>query len=193
MTTGRACDGEWDIDAVMERRDSWTAHLLQAPGLDPPGARFRYDNGAAHILAAVLCDAVGQPVEEFAGEALFEPLGIRPGGWPVDPDGIAYGFGHLHLSARDLVKLGELYLRGGDQIVSRGYVADATRAHVGGGPPEHLPYGLLWWIDEPRFLAAGYAGQFLIVSPGDELVVVGTGDAARLSPTWTSARHALAQ
>lgn len=197
MSTGRACSGSWDIDSVMGRRDSWTRHLLRAPTLEAPGLHFRYDNGAAHILATVLQRAVGRPLRAFAEEVLFGPLAVECGAWPVDPDGVNYGFGHLQLSAYDLVKLGTLYLCDGKwhgrQIVPRDYVAEATRVRVRGGPPEGLPYGFLWWIDDHlaprRFLAAGYAGQFVLVLPADDLVVVGTGDASRLSPSWTSAWH----
>jgi CubicO group peptidase (beta-lactamase class C family) len=66
-------------------------------------------------------------------------------------------------------------------------------AHVGGGPPEGLPYGFLWWAEEAvtprRFLAAGYVGQFVLVVPADDLVVGGTSDASRLSPSWTNPWH----
>ena len=197
MATGRSCDGEWEIDEVMLREDSWVDHLLRAPRLAAPGTVFRYDNGASHVLAAALQRAVGEPLAAFADEHLFRPLGIRDYRWPLDPEGIHYGFGHLALTARDVAKLGQLYLEAGKwrgtQILPRSYVEQATTAHVAGGPPEELPYGFLWWTGAERghriFMAAGYAGQFLLVVPDLDLVVVGTGDADALPPGWTSARH----
>jgi CubicO group peptidase (beta-lactamase class C family) len=74
------------------------------------------------------------------------PLGITAR-WPLDPEGLAYGFGHLRLRARDLVALGTLYLDhgvyGGHRILSEAYIADATAAH-GQWCARGDAYGFLW-------------------------------------------------
>jgi CubicO group peptidase (beta-lactamase class C family) len=136
--------------------------------------RIRSDPALAHTQALVVSQR-GRIVFErhFGGTAPEEPTDV------------------FSITKRRGCDWAKNLLRAPVLDLSSAYVAEATRAHVAGGPPEHLPYGFLWWIDEPCFLAAGYAGQFVVVTPGDELVVVGRGDAARLSPTWTSARHAL--
>ena len=197
MTAGRETGGPWDIDAVMERESGWVDWIMTAPQRRPAGV-FAYDNGAAHVLGARIADAVGQSLEEFARECLFEPLGIERFAWPRDPDGRNYGFGHLRLRPRDIARLGELYLGDGSyrgrRVVSSGYVAAATRAQTPGGPPEHAAYGYLWWTAVepfPHFFAGGYAGQSLTVVPHLDLVAVTTGDEARLRPGWRNARHAV--
>jgi CubicO group peptidase (beta-lactamase class C family) len=97
-----------------------------------------------------------------------------------DPDGIPFGYGHLSISAEDLAQVGELWLRGGRwegrQLVAPDYLAELARPHSGGGPPEHLPYGLLTWLDGSTLMAGGWAGQHLLAVPAAAAVVVVTGD-----------------
>jgi CubicO group peptidase (beta-lactamase class C family) len=198
MTAGVETDGAWEIDAVMARPSGWLRWILSAPRRTEPGVEFAYDNGAAHVLGAAVAAAVGSPLSRFAARELFAPLGIDTFDWPRDPDGHDYGFGHLRLRPRDLAALGALYLNDGAvdgrRLVSSGFVAQATRAHTAGGPPEHAGYGFLWWVDDdpfPHFFAAGYAGQSLTVIPELELIAVTTGDERRLRPGWRNARHAV--
>jgi CubicO group peptidase (beta-lactamase class C family) len=198
MTVGAETGGAWDIDAVMSRPSGWVDWILAAPRRHDPGARFVYDNGAAHVLGAALAAATGAPLSAYAEATLFRPLGIAEYRWPRDPDGRDYGFGHLRLRPRDLAAIGQLYLGRGEsrgrRVVSEAFVEEATRPQTPAGPPEGTAYGFLWWVaDEPvpHAFAAGYAGQSLTVVPELGLVVVTTGDESRLGPGWRSARHAL--
>lgn len=94
----------------------------------------------------------------------------------------------VELTARDLAKLGQLYLNRGRwqerRIVSRDWVERATATHTCTnenrlGNPE---YGYLWWrhafSDDPRsiqgFQAQGAGGQFLFVLPELNTVAVFT-------------------
>jgi CubicO group peptidase (beta-lactamase class C family) len=107
--------------------------------------------------------------------------------WPTDPRGYHTGFSGLQLPARDLAKLGYLYLNGGRwdgaQVVPADYVGASTRAQS--RPPPDDPcggYGYQWWVTSerghPSFLAVGFGGQFVQVVPDLDLVVVTTSDAA---------------
>jgi CubicO group peptidase (beta-lactamase class C family) len=79
---------------------------------------------------------------------LFAPLGIRSPTWQCDPDGNPFGYGHLRLAARDLARLGQLWLDRGAPLVDPAFFAEMTRPQSAGGPPENLPYGFLIWLDE---------------------------------------------
>ena len=193
MTGGTENDGPWEIDEVIALESGWRAHIEAAPQLDEPGTRFRYDNGAVHLLGCALADAVGRSLADYAGEHLFGPLGIDRFEWPSDPEGYSWGFGHLCLRPRDLARIGELWRRGGEGIVPAAYVREATRAQTPGGPPEEAGYGYLWWVGEREFFAGGYAGQALVVLPEERLVVAATGIEERLQPGWRNPRHALAE
>jgi len=167
----------------------------------PPGERFAYSNGGVHLLGAVLEQATGTTVLDYARRVLFDPLGIdtRPAAqpvaapenldeyaaadfaWPTDPTGLVVGSGALKLRPRDLAKLGQLYLDNGswhgDQVVPRQWVADATTAQVdSAGLGLDTAYGYLWWVSEiggdPAYVAYGYGGQAIRVIPDRDLVIV---------------------
>jgi CubicO group peptidase (beta-lactamase class C family) len=180
MTRGAQTDGPWEVDAVTALSGGQVTHIALAPQLDPPGQRFRYDNGATHLLSAAVGELVGESVADFAGRELLSPLGIDDVSWLADPDGISFGYGHLRLSAADLGRIGQLWLDhglvGGRVLLDRGFLAEMTRAHTPGGSPEHLPYGFLIWVDGTTLLAGGWAGQHLLVLPDVSAVVVTTGD-----------------
>jgi CubicO group peptidase (beta-lactamase class C family) len=91
----------------------------------------------------------------------------------------------LFLTARDMAKIGLLYLRNGRwgdaAIVSSGYVADSTAAHNDGGPPVGSAYGYFWWVERPQsqlaaYFAAGIKSQLIYVVPDRGLVVALAAD-----------------
>jgi CubicO group peptidase (beta-lactamase class C family) len=184
MTSGLDANTPHDIDETADRGESWIEGPLAAPLRADPGDRFIYNNGAAHVLGAMLARATGTPLRQLAQEQLFEPLGIETYRWPADPEGNVLGYGHLELRPRDLVRLGELYLNRGRcsglQLLAPSFVEAATSPRSDGGPPEDVPYGYLWWVTTDcgyrSFFAGGFGGQYVTVIPELDLVVVTTGD-----------------
>jgi CubicO group peptidase (beta-lactamase class C family) len=162
---------ESEIDDVIALESGWEEALTSLPRA-APGA-FRYDNGTAHVFACELARALGAPLDLYAAEVLFGPLGVDTWRWPRDPEGYAWGFGHLKLRTRDLARIGELWRTG--ESLDPWYRREATRAQTPGGPPEHRPYGFLWWIGGGYF-GAGYLGQLLWVC-GDTVVASNSGEA----------------
>jgi len=195
MTSGLAADGPHDIDEIADTGASWVDGPLAAPLRNPPGTAFEYNNGAAHVLGAMLAAATRKPLASFAEERLFAPLGIRSYRWPRDPEGNSLGYGHLELCPRDAARLGELYLCGGKargvRVLDGAYVEAATTAATQGGQPEDCAYGYLWWIGSVGgrrvFFAGGFGGQYVTVVPELELVVVTTGDVDVFIPSSANA------
>lgn len=168
----------------------WPRALVRRMLVSDPGTRFAYDSGTAHLLSVVLTRATGMPAEAYARRYLFGPLGIGAVAWPSDPSGNSLGGWGLNLTARQMAKLGYLYLHGGKwagkQIVPARWVRLSTtkRAETGfrngtsWGYPLASGYGYLWWR-YPRarpdgFMAVGRGGQFILVWPKLDLVVVTT-------------------
>ena len=149
-----------------------------------PGKTWEYDNGSAHIMSAVVSRATGFPTGEYARQGIFQPLGIVPGEWAKDAEGVEFGSTGLTLSVRDMAKLGELYLNKGEwqgkQIVHHRWVQASTKSWVD-TPDPNLGYGYYWWIDKPTksFVAIGYGGQMIWVNPAKNLVVAVASDPAR--------------
>jgi len=154
--------------------------ILNRPMQHTPGTHFNYDNDGANLLSVVLTRAVRQNVKTFAEQNLFRPLEITNFNWTADSDGHLIGADTLSLTARDMVKIGLLYLHGGrwgnKQIVSRDYVADSTAKHNDGGFPTGAAYGYLWWVNPTKtgpdsFFAAGIGSQLIYVVPQLDLVI----------------------
>ena len=183
MTSG-AAGGVERIDEVMELPSGWVDVLLAEPQVAPPGQVFCYDNGAPHVLAAAVHQAVGGDLLRFARERVLEQCGCSDIEWPTDPEGVPYGFGDASLSPRALLRFGEAWRTG--SATSPAFRAAAWTAHCPGGPPENRAYGYLWWVGSDAgvstFLAAGWAGQAVLIAPELAMTVVATGDPARLHP-----------
>jgi CubicO group peptidase (beta-lactamase class C family) len=170
--------GEW------VRSPDMVEYVIDLPWQYPPGEVFHYHTGCTHLLSVVLTEATGTPMLEFARHNLFEPLGIEDAEWWTDERGYFTGGMGLHLRPRDMMRIGELFLRegrwDGAQVVPAAWVRESTSAHVSTGPaiPFGHEYGYLWWVGRGQgrdfYFANGYGGQFILVSPELDLVVVAT-------------------
>lgn len=156
-------------------------HMLDLPMVAEPGANFVYCSGGMHLLSAVIAKATGISTEAFARRALFQPLAIQNFIWPADHQGVAHGFGNLHLLPRDMAKLGLLALNRGNwqgkQIIPESWVEQATKSQKTTGNARD--YGFGWWIPKPggpiAFEASGRGGQQISVLPDLNAVIVLTG------------------
>jgi CubicO group peptidase (beta-lactamase class C family) len=158
--------------------------LLERPLADPPGTRFEYNSAAVHLLGVVLEEATGSTLPAYADRVLFGPLGIGDARWEPLGGGRVNGGSGLDLRPRDLARFGQLMLQDGwsgeHSVVPAPWVREATTRRfewtVAAGPLASLSYGYLWWVDTERdaFLAWGFGGQFIYVSPALEVVVVAT-------------------
>ena len=177
--------------------------VLEQPVAAAPGETFNYSGGATALLGRIVEKASGKPLEAFAREALFEPLGIGDLEWVTMPNGAPAAASGLRLRPRDLAKLGHLLLaRGqwnGRQVVPAAWIEASTAAHI--EAIDFLFYGYQWWLGrsliERREVAwvagLGLGGQRLFVVPALDLVVVitagyYTSPAQRWVP-WSIFRH----
>ncbi|MDH3649219.1 MAG: beta-lactamase family protein [Saprospiraceae bacterium] len=168
---------------IMELSDDWIQYVLSQPLDAEPGSAFEYNSGASVLIGKIVGLATGKHIDKWAEEKLFGPLGITDYYWKVTPKGEIDTEGGLYLAPHDLAKIGYLMLRGGKwehrQIVSRDWVERSTRPVVkvspGGG------YGYQWWVPDHRngtteiFAGNGYGGQFVMIAPAHEIVVVFNG------------------
>jgi CubicO group peptidase (beta-lactamase class C family) len=170
----------WRGLTAMRESDNWTAHALSFPMVAEPGTRFDYSNTASYLLSSALQRTTGMTAAEFADQHLFGPLGITDYEWTESPEGVNIGWSDLALAPRDMAKIGYLMLRNGEwegaRIVSGEWVAAATREHIAAGTLSD-GYGYQWWVNSVGyFMALGYAGQYIVVLPEQDAVVVFTSD-----------------
>ncbi len=151
-----------------------------------PGSYWSYSSGTTNIVARIARRALGTDAngfKTFMRKELFDPIGMTsPTPWFDDAETFI-GSSFCFASARDFARFGTLYLRDGvwdgHRIPPQGWV-DYARTPTP-QPDDHvgLGYGAHWWlgIAGPKsFSANGYQGQFTVVEPELDLVLVRHGD-----------------
>jgi len=192
MTTGfewNASDPTMPYTTVqMESSSDPVQFVLDRPMATDPGGEWVYNNGASHLLSAIITKTTGYTTLEFAREFLFGPLGISNVKWDLnrDPQGIYCGFHGLELTPRDMAKFGYLYLNNGTwngkQIVPAEYVARSSETSFLFW--ENEGYGYQWWTfpQSGVYYASGMYGQRIFVVPDLDTVVVLTADLRKGAP-----------
>ncbi len=156
-----------NYSGVFSLRNSknWVDHILSLGTEKKPGEIYNYSNGGSHILAAIVAEITRVPVEKYAERHLFSHIGINNYKWEKDPQGINHGYSNLELSARDMAKLGMLYLNKGQwdekQIISSSWIEKSLKTHSYPNKGRFNPfklypyngYGYQWWNSETAWKA----------------------------------------
>ncbi|MHC4377631.1 MAG: serine hydrolase domain-containing protein [Planctomycetota bacterium] len=169
----------------LEAADDWIQYVIDQPMREAPGTLFDYNSGASVLLGKIVREATGRRIDDYAREKLFEPLGITEFHWKETPQGEIDTEGGLYLRTHDLARIAQLFLqRGawdGDQLVSEAWVTASTYPTVfdlAPDQPSQQGYGYQWWVpdhtdgDVSMYMGSGYGGQFPIVFPKLDLVIV---------------------
>jgi len=175
--------------AVMEASDDWVGFVLDKPMAAEAGSEFVYSSGVTMLLAEILETITGRKLAEFAEAELFGPLGITEYYWKHTPTGLADAEGGLYLAPTEIAKIVQLYQNSGQwsgrQIVPATWVADSlVPATVSTYPGQEIfaqtGYGYQWWIytdylGQTAWGGSGYGGQYPVVLPDLDLIIVLTG------------------
>jgi hypothetical protein len=177
-----AYDDPRNASDQMEATDDWVQFVIDRPMAHEPGSVFAYSSGAAELLAYIFQKETGQDIEEYARKHLFAPLGIDHYYWKRTPKGVVDTEGGLYLRAEDLAKIGYLFLRqgmwDGKQIVSADWVKQSLAPSMDAN--NGWKYGFQGWLipygEQQRlaWTAWGLGGQYLLVFPDDNLILVFT-------------------
>ena len=170
-----------DIDMGNMQRSGGIQYVMDRPMAADPGTTFAYNTGAPDLLTAILQKTTGQDALTYAQKRLFEPLGITDISWEKNVNDYYRGGYGLTMLPQDMAKLGYLYLHNGmwdgKQIIPADWVKTSLSKHI----DPHMEnedrsgYGYLWWLQTFGASAAhGAGGQYILVMPAQELVVVFT-------------------
>jgi len=169
---------------------------LEPPLVWEPGSVWAYSGDCTELLAAVLRKVSGKPLDEYAREVLFEPLGITSAEWNCHADGSPSASGGLRLCLPDLAKIGQLVVDGGrwagQSVLPEGWIVQSLTPQIGMDDRLFF-YGFHWWLGrslvnghEIAWAAGiGLGGQRLFVVPALSLVAAITaGHYADAMQSW---------
>ena len=165
-----------------------------------PGSNVEYSSGDATLLAAIIGGAVVPKYTDlYPWTMLFEPLGIEAT-YERDATGTYVGSSFGYMTPRDLAKFGAFYLNDGcvgeERLLPEGWVTTSTTPSRYYNNMESCcesgsVSGYSWWMntenenlgipleypDAPEFYyGSGHWGQYLIVVPSWDVIIVRTGD-----------------
>jgi CubicO group peptidase (beta-lactamase class C family) len=188
MSSGLDCDdSDWSTkgheDKMYWSRD-WTKYFLNLDAVDTPGSRTRYCTGGVVALGEILSLSSGLDFAVFAEEYLFNPLGIHNYQFArYDKDIKTDSGGHLLISPRGLLRIGELLLSEGswkgNQLIAPGWIEESFSHKTA---INENAYGYLWWLNALPYegkiyktiSARGNGGNVLFIVPELEAAVVFT-------------------
>jgi CubicO group peptidase (beta-lactamase class C family) len=179
---------ENNLIPVVQSND-WIRETFKLPLLFNPGQKFSYNSLETHLLSAILTKVSGKSALEFAAENLTGPMGVEIVQWNHDALGYNTGGYDIYMKPRDMAVLGYMYLNNGrindKQIVSSEWVAVSLNKTwinngIKWGVLTDYNYGYLWWLGKINgqnlFMAMGMGGQYIMVFPELDLIVVTTAN-----------------
>jgi len=167
-----------DADAMLEA-------ALSMPIVHKPGTVFDYYTLGTYLLSVAFSKVCPEGIHAYLRRKLFGPMGFGKSKWDMDSKKTPMGGFGLHLTAYDLSRLGQLYLQKGcwegQRLLPESYAAAATSGqisnanHPSGNPDWTSGYGYQFWRNRMGgFRADGMYGQYIIVLPEKEAVIVMT-------------------
>ncbi|MEJ0041950.1 MAG: serine hydrolase domain-containing protein [Rhizomicrobium sp.] len=168
-----------------EGRDDVAHYAAQRPLAHPPGTFWSYSSGNRESGGARRFDRhgqVGADFEAYMRERLFGPLGMASPVPKFDAAGTFIGSSYCFAAARDFRALRpplSARRRPGTApaCLPQGWVDYAPHAHLQQSTDTGR-YGAHWWLDiagPGSFSANGFQGQFIVVVPDRDLVIVRLG------------------
>jgi CubicO group peptidase (beta-lactamase class C family) len=178
--------------------------MASSLGIRAPRSTYVYYSSLdTNVLMLALKNALGKETyDAYPWKELFDPLGMKNVTFERDMSGTFVGSSYLYMTPRDLAKVGYLYYHdgvwNGKRLLPEGWV-EFTRTPPKGYTTtpyykglEETTYTAQWYsnqgvpevgipkalpdVPEDAFYGSGHWGQFLIVVPSQNLVVVRVGD-----------------
>lgn len=149
---------------------------------EKPGQSFKYLSGATQLLAMCVEKATGQYLSDYVSEHFWQPMGAENEAlWQLDheSEGIEKAYCCIASNARDFARFGKLYLNNGNwngkQLLDSAFVKKCITPRFAESPE----YGYGWWLHnflgKDLYYMRGHLGQFVIVIPEDDLIIVRLG------------------
>ena len=162
-----------------------------------PGTVMEYNDVRVNVLAYSLLQVWRKPLPVVLKENIMEPIGASTtwrwfgykDAWTIvdgqrlkSVTGGGHSGGGIFINTLDHARFGLLFLNDGkwrdQQIISKDWIDKATTSSEA-----NESYGYMWWLnkgprkwkqveDEDIFYAAGFGGNFIVIIPAQDMVIV---------------------
>lgn len=158
---------------------------------EKPGKSFKYLSGATQLLAMCIEKATGEYLSDYVSKKFWQPMGAENEAlWQLDHenDGIEKAYCCIASNARDFARFGKLYKQNGKwngkQLLDSAFVKKTITPRFEASPE----YGYGWWmhnfLGKDLYYMRGHLGQFVIVIPKDDLIIVRLGHLKGVQTTF---------
>lgn len=194
MTSGIAYD-EDDLSVWGDQINTYYGTNLRKSAItktkisEEPGVRWNYNNYNPQLLGIAVERATGMKISEYMSKKVWAPMGAEAdASWSMDS--FYNGFEKMEsgFNARpiDFARFGLMFANegvvNGKQVVPQDWVKEATAptgVSIGRMDMLEQNYNHFWWVypkNKNRFAAQGVLGQYILISPDDETVIVRLGN-----------------
>lgn len=170
--------------------DDLTKVMTGLKVVNEPGQAFKYASGDTQMLAIVLERATGKKLYDYLTDSFWKPLGSENQTlWQLDSEehDLVKAYCCIASNAKDFARMGKLYKDygkwNGKQLLDSTFIVKSITPRFNESPQ----YGYGWWLrkigDKSFFMMRGHLGQYVIVEPNDNVIIVrlghskGAGDA----------------
>lgn len=185
MATGLDWNEEYSSAFSITTRAYFGDHLektmLNVGVTSDPGKKFVYVSGATELLAMVIVKATGEHLSDYVSKNFWQPMGAENDAlWQLDhQDGIEKAYCCFASNARDFARFGKLFKHNGNWNGQQLLDSTAVQKMVTPRFPESPQYGYGWWLNnylgKKMYYMRGHLGQFVIVIPEDDIIIVRLG------------------
>ena len=185
QTSGLSWKGYLEHEAWLNSEDP-ISFVLNKNLDNSPGEKYNYNSGATHLLSVIISRVTGMTTLDFANKFLFNDLHITSVDWQKRNKGYYDGSGlGLKMKPIDLMKIGQLLEKNGiwngKQLVSKEWVQklfNENEKYATEWGLKNSKHGFCWYQSELQGnkidYGMGYGGQFIIMVPDKELIIVTT-------------------
>jgi CubicO group peptidase (beta-lactamase class C family) len=167
--------------------ENWVRMFFATPIVDKPGTVFTYSSYATYMLSAVIQKLTGQSMFDYLKPRLLDPLHIQNIVWETGAQNMSAGGWGMRIRTEDMAKLGQFYLQkgwwNGKLLLHKEWIKDATMPKI--FQRDSLTYDeqmydnwvqgygyQIWMCINNAYRADGANGQFIIVMPDEDAVVI---------------------
>ncbi|MFV0366371.1 MAG: serine hydrolase domain-containing protein [Mangrovibacterium sp.] len=175
-----------DVTIMLHKEGNMGLYTWNRPETYPAGKHWYYSSGSTNVASLALRQSFSNDVDywSFPKEKLFDKIGMQSAVFELDASGTFVGSSYLYATLRDYARFGLLYLNNGkwqgEQILTKKWVKYTKMVAEGSDGK----YGASFWLnadgsmpDTPTdaLLCKGHDGQFIVILPSQDLVIVRTG------------------